>query len=94
MLRHRGYTTWMLKSALINPKVFIVCKDGRCQRETQAKFNDMARAFHEESMRTVGRSIIELYYDWPKIIRMENVSDSIRGYDQFIPVIFDNSCYD
>jgi len=94
MLRNRGYTTWMLKSALHNPKVFIVCKDGRCQRETQAKFNDMAREVHEESMRTMGISSIELYYDWPKIITMDRVENSIRGYGQFIPVIFDNSCYD
>jgi len=72
----------------------IIFKFGRCQRETQAKFNDMTRVAHEESMRTMGRSIIELYYDWPKIITMDRVTDSIRGQDQFIPVIFDNSCYD
>lgn len=93
MLRNRGYTTWMLKSALHNPKVFIVCKDGRCQHETQTKFKEMVYELNHDSMRCMGKTITNLYDEWPKFITMDRVSISIRGYDQHIPVIFDNSCY-
>lgn len=93
MLRNRGYTTWMLKSALHNPKVFIVCRDGRNKDYVKNQFDNMVRVIHEESMRTMGISSVELYLEWPKFITMDRVSVSIRGYDQFIPVIFDNSCY-
>lgn len=93
MLRHRGYTTWLLKSAILNPMIFIVCKDGRNKDDLQTKFSEMVFELHKVTMATSGRDIRSLYNEWPKFITMDRVSDSIRGHDQFIPVIFDNSCY-
>lgn len=83
----------MLKSVLHNPKVFIVCKDGRNKDYVSSQFCDLVMMVHNESMRTMGVSSLELYQEWPKFITMDRVKISIRGYDQHIPVIFDNSCY-
>jgi hypothetical protein len=83
----------MLKSVLHNPKVFIVCRDGRNKDYVKNLFGDMVYEVNRESMRTMGISSTELYLEWPKFITMDRVSESIRGYDHFIPVIFDNSCY-
>jgi hypothetical protein len=44
MLRQRGYTTWILESALINPKVFIVCGSVNSRNFAQIKYRDMVRA--------------------------------------------------
>ena len=93
MLRNRGYTTWMLKSALHDPKVFIVCKDSRNKNWVQTKFKEMVYELNHDTMRCMGKTITALYDEWPKFITMDRVELSIRGYGQFIPVIFDNSCY-
>lgn len=94
MLRHRGYTTWMLSSALNNPKVFIVCRDERCKHDVKNQFQRILYESNRLSMMTKGKDIMGKYVDWPKFIIMGNVYESIRGYDQFTPVIFDNSCFD
>ena len=90
MLRQRGYSTWILKSALINPKIFIVCGDRQSRLYMHRKFRDYLR-----ELRTItpDGGLDPIYIEWPKFITMNRVEFEIIGVDRFIPVIFDNSCF-
>lgn len=91
MLRNRGYSTWLLKAAIIQPKVFIVAKDQRSREFLINKYTELSN----EYVRLSTEEGIELPLSkyWPKFIIMNNVEQSIIGYDQYIPVLFDNSCF-
>lgn len=90
MLRQRGYSTWILKSALMNPKIFIVCGNGASRQFMERKFQDYLR-----ELRTVtpDGGLDPIYDEWPKFIIMERVRYNLVGTDRFIPFIFDNSCF-
>lgn len=90
MLRQRGYTTWLLEGAIVNPKIFIVCGSGQSRQYIERRFKDMLRAFRQV---TPDGGLDPIYTEWPKFITMNRVEASIRGRDRFIPVIFDNSCF-
>lgn len=91
MLRQRGYSTWLLKAAIIQPKVFIVARDTRNREYLVRKYSELI-----DSYARLSREQGEIYIfsrDWPRFILMDNIERSIIGSDQHIPVLFDNSCF-
>ena len=93
MLRQRGYSTWILKGAILEPKVFIVCANGQNRKWLSDKYYQMCHDVSVEEMRLEGRASILFSTEWPKFITMNEIEQNIRGRDQHIPVIFDNSCF-
>ena len=88
MLRQIGYSTWILHGALLNPKIFIVCGNTQTKQFLKSKFHDLI-----VNMFLTERTTDPIYNGWPKFITMDQVENSVRGQDQHIPVIFDNSCF-
>jgi hypothetical protein len=83
----------MLKSAIINPNVFLVFGTNMALQQAKSKFVNMINELEKESIRTRGMALRSSYNDWPKFITIDRVEDSIRGNNHFIPLVFDNSCY-
>lgn len=86
--RNNGSTSWILKGAIINENVIIVCKDGACKRDLQRKYIQMKRQFYLEmtgSEPSVGSNL------YPKFLTLNEYDIGIRGH--IVPIVFDNSCF-
>lgn len=85
--RQTGSTNWILKGAIINEEVIIVCKDGRCKDELRRKYHNMRREFYYE---LTGREYPPSE-NWPMFITIAEYDIKIRG--RRVPIVFDNCCF-
>lgn len=86
--RNTGSSNWILKGAIINEQVIIVCKDGRCKDDLRRKYHQMRRDFYYQ---LIGSAPPQSDRNWPMFITVAEYDTRIRGYR--VPIVFDNSCF-
>lgn len=86
--RNVGSTNWILKGAIINEQVIIVCKDGRCKDDLRRKYHQMRRDFYYQ---LIGSAPPQSDRNWPMFITVAEYDTRTRGYR--VPIVFDNSCF-
>lgn len=85
--RNTGSTNWILKSAILNDKVIIVCKNGACREDLRRKFEEIRREFYYQ----LSSPLPPRNPNWPYIICLSEYDNAIRG--NRVPIVFDNSCF-
>jgi hypothetical protein len=84
--RGAGISTWIIKSAIVNPHCVIVSKDERCS-------NDLKDTFFSLINTDIYRDLYVMNGCQVPIFTTISRLSSVRGTIQTLPIIFDNSCF-
>lgn len=87
--RNMGSTDWILKAAILDERVMIICKDGRCKEELRMKYRDLRREFYRQLTGSEPPPLVDQTF--PMFITISEYENKIRGHR--VPIVFDNSCF-